>query len=284
MINSVKNIAKVILRFFRKTPYYIKATLASRKLKDPILKEVTFIDKYYLYQGRIGDYKIKFQGRDLKSPWLPLLRVQLRSLFLLDEYKYKLRKEPVILDAGSNIGTTIIYYMNQYENPKIYGLEADPTLYNNYLSPNIKSFGFEKNVTLLNKTLWKEECILKFNSTGLDNGSISNSGNIEVSAVSLDGLIEKIGAIDLLKLDIEGAELEVLKASKKLGMIKNIYIEMEMNKDQNYEAEVLNILIGNGFKYYIRSTTKYKSPAEMFSSDEGITYYFHVFGFNQNEI
>ena len=247
------------------------------KYKTRIEREVYFIDKFYSYKGRRQDFKLKIKGCHLVTPWVPMARVQLRSFFLNDEYKFELRDHPIIIDAGSNIGVGLIYFNHVYNNPKLISLEADKDIFENYLQKNVDSFNLNESVTLLNRALWSSEEILRFKATGLDDGAISKSGNITVKSITLDSLIEIHGEIDLLKLDIEGAELEVLKSSNLLEKVKNIYIEMEMSHHQHYEDEILKILKDNSFNYYVRSTTCFDSPSEMFKSTDEITYYFHVF-------
>jgi FkbM family methyltransferase len=203
--------------------------------------------------------------------------VQLRSFFLNNEYKFELKDSPLIVDAGANIGIGLIYFNYIYKNPRLVALEADKNIFEKYLKKNVNTYQLNKEVTLINKALWSSMDTLKFNSTGLDDGAISESGNVLIESTSLDLLIETYGAIDLLKIDIEGAELEVLRSSKLLHKVKNIYIEMEMCSDKNYEDLILKILKKNSFNYYVRSSTKYNSPIEMFKSSDKITYYFHVF-------
>lgn len=127
------------------------------------------------------------------------------------------------------------------------------------MKKNVNSFNLN-NVTLIIKALYSSEGILKFNATGLDDGAVSETGNVTVESITLDSIIKSYGEIDLLKIDIEGAELEVLKSSKLLQKVQNIYIEMEMNHHQDYEDEILKILKNNSFSYYIRSTTRFNSP------------------------
>lgn len=247
------------------------------KYSNKIEKQVYFIDQIYRFKGKREDYKVRFMDSKIITPWMPMLRVQLRSFFLTQEYRFDLKENPVIIDAGSNIGVGVIYFNYAYVEPKIIALEADKKIFEDYLSKNIKSYGLEKKVDLINKALWSSEGVLKFNATGLDDGAISETGNVTVNSITLDTLIQTHGEIDLLKIDIEGAELEVLKNTSLLHKIKNIYIEMEMSCNQDYEDEILKILKNHSFKYYIRSTTKYLKPNEMFDSKDGITYYLHVF-------
>ena len=192
-----------------------------------------------------------------------MLRAQLRAFFIEEEYKFDLGDNPIIIDGGSNIGLAIIYYHLTFNNPKIIALEADSSIVNNYLEKNIKSFDI-KNVEIINKGLWSSEGELNFVKTGLDSGKISASGKHTIQTITLDSIIEKYDNIDFLKLDIEGAALEVLNASKLLHKVKYMYVELEMNTNLDDILETLKLLKKNKFKYFIRSTTKEMTPDELF--------------------
>jgi FkbM family methyltransferase len=56
--------------------------------------------------------------------------------------------------------------------------------------------------------------------------SITRGNTVE--SISLDDLIEEIGPIDLLKIDIEGAEYETFRACSKLSCISSIVGEMHI--------------------------------------------------------
>ncbi len=68
--------------------------------------------------------------------------------------------------------------------------------------------------------------------------------------VALDDLIKD--PVDFLKMDIEGAEAEVICSSKKLHHISNIFIEYHSLKGEEQQLGViLEKLRSNGFRYYI---------------------------------
>jgi len=76
----------------------------------------------------------------------------------------------------------------------------------------------------------------------------------KVKTVRLSNYIDR--KIDLLKLDVEGAEHQVfqdLNESKKLRMISNMIIEYHHHMSANSDnlAHVLGILEGNGFGYQL---------------------------------
>ena len=63
--------------------------------------------------------------------------------------------------------------------------------------------------------------------------------------------------VDFLKIDIEGAEYEVLKdIEPQLQNVQNLFIEYHGTYEQNKElVEMLTILETNGFSFYIKEAT-----------------------------
>ena len=73
-----------------------------------------------------------------------------------------------------------------------------------------------------------------------------------VKCVRLKDLLNE--EIDFLKIDIEGAELAVLKdCSDNLKNVKNLFVEYHGKYDEMFKLnEILEILLRNNFKYYIK--------------------------------
>jgi len=102
---------------------------------------------------------------------------------------------------------------------------------------------------------------IKFYCEGADAGRVhyleDAKGTVQVDAIKLDDLIEN--QIDLLKVDIEGAETEVICSSEKLNNISFLFIEYHSLKNTEQSlARLLNKLTSNGFRYYIQ--TQYCPP------------------------
>ena len=60
-----------------------------------------------------------------------------------------------------------------------------------------------------------------------------NATLTSVRATSLDNLISELGHIDLLKIDIEGAEYEAFRACKSLGSISKIVGEVHLDSQED---------------------------------------------------
>jgi FkbM family methyltransferase len=179
------------------------------------------------------------------------------EIFRKQIYKFKCEHaNPIIIDAGANIGLAILYFKKLFPNANITAFEPDENVFQ-VLQKNMDSFGF-KDVNLIKKGLWTEETELSFNAEGADAGRILTSQQdtkvIKIQTVKLSDYL-KNNKIDLLKIDIEGAEFEVLKeAEAYLKNVQNMFVEYHsfVGKEQ-YLAELLQILKGAGFRININT-------------------------------
>lgn len=179
------------------------------------------------------------------------------ELFIKEIYKFRSRTNtPFIIDAGANIGLSIIYFKQLYPSSRIVGFEPDEKIFE-VLSDNINVFGLE-NVQLEKKALWNQNTWLEFRSEGADGGRVRIDADhdriVRVPAVSLRSYIENTD-VDFLKIDIEGSETLVLKDCEDLlSNINCIFIEYHSFIGQEQTLpEILQILKRTGFRYNINT-------------------------------
>ncbi|HKU65863.1 MAG TPA: FkbM family methyltransferase [Rhizomicrobium sp.] len=190
---------------------------------------------------------------------------------------FDLPPNPVIIDAGANLGVSTLYFARQYKPRTLVAIEADPEMYRNYLVPNMQAQDIQAE--LLNKALWKEPGTVNFSLTGADDGSIARHGEISVESVTLEQLAEQYGHLDLVKLSIEGAEMEIIPSSQALSWIGNLYILIVIKAGTTKNPEpILQALTRAGFQYFLRATTAelHASPAAVFARPEGVAYFLHI--------
>lgn len=186
----------------------------------------------------------------------------MREIFHDDKYRFVANGPcPVILDCGSNIGLSVIYFKHLWPEAIIHAFEPDPDLFN-ILQFNVESFAC-RDVTLNNAALWVENAEVDFYSEGGFSGRISVDGQGErerVRCVRLRDLLET--KVDFLKLDIEGAEVEVIAdCSDRLHNVKHIFIEYHSQVGRKQQLDViLKALTDAGFRYQIKDVYSAKAP------------------------
>lgn len=185
--------------------------------------------------------------------------------------------KPIIIDGGANIGLASIYLKRLYPNSEILAIEADPKIYK-ILTENFSSLGY-KDIKAVNKALWKEAGTLSFSSDGADGGHLDKAGGVQVETFTLSSIINR--PIDLLKLDIEGAELEVIKeAESSLHHVKNAFIEYHSFQGQPQRLnELLDILTRAGFKYFIQSLYLLRAPFIEHKVEAGMDLQLNIFAY-----
>ncbi|MDX2196355.1 MAG: FkbM family methyltransferase [Cytophagales bacterium] len=120
-----------------------------------------------------------------------------------------------IIDAGANIGCTSLYFYNQYQNAKIISIEADESNFD-ILNKNIRLNNAEKRIFPLHKAIWynnDKELYISNKFRDGKNWSLSvQSEKIDAQSPVKSTTIQNLAAqyniekIDILKIDIEGAE------------------------------------------------------------------------------
>jgi FkbM family methyltransferase len=118
----------------------------------------------------------------------------------------------LIIDAGANIGDTTAWYLSKFRNATVVALEPHPENYA-MLQRNCEIYG--DRAILLKAALWPTEARLTLHNTGdytsislTDNGSVNSADS---NGVSVSSILRLVGhrTVDILKCDIEGAEVQV---------------------------------------------------------------------------
>jgi FkbM family methyltransferase len=164
---------------------------------------------------------------------------------------------PFIIDGGANIGVSVAYFKQAQPGSRIIAFEPDPHIFQ-LLQANVRRAGYD-NVDLINKALWNGDTEIEFWSEGADAGRISRRHDDEqpaksrVPAVRLRPyLMERV---DFLKLDIEGAELEVLSdCADLLSNVRHLFVEYHsfVGEEQRLDA-LLRLLKSSAFRVYIQT-------------------------------
>src|SRR5690606_31500071 len=132
--------------------------------------------------------------------------------------------EPFIVDCGSNIGMAVHYFKWLYPRAQILAFEAGSGAYGR-LVRNIE-LNELRDVTPHHAALGDREGTIEFFVSPEDPGSLLMStveqrmpGSAErVKSVRLSSYLDR--KVDFLKLDVEGAELDVLRDLQRTGKLQ----------------------------------------------------------------
>ncbi len=175
--------------------------------------------------SRTRDQTIKFLGVPL------LVHGTTEGEWILKGYtqKYVPKAGDIVFDCGAYCGMCT-YYFSKLVGPtgKVYAFEPDEDNYQ-IVRKNIKKHHLD-NVTLVKKGLYSHSTTLAFNNRG--SGLSKLAGNqthlVNVSLVEVISLADayaqfNLTHLDFVKMDIEGAELEVIEGAKEFLRDKNVH-------------------------------------------------------------
>jgi FkbM family methyltransferase len=167
---------------------------------------------------------------------------------------------PFILDLGANVGLSVLFFKRLYPAARVVALEPDPEIFR-YLESNVAAFGLT-DVTLRNAAVWKETTEIAFASDGADGGRVGEEGTLRVPAIGIAELMDR-GPVDFLKMDIEGAEADVLPAcAPMLRDVRNVFVEYHSPAGRPQRLDgIIDILVNAGFRIAMQTV---KSPASPF--------------------
>ncbi len=251
--NLARDTAHLELRRFKRIP---EATLRSELSPTPLNSTVRswniLLEDFRRRYGATGvafairsavsmkSYPVAFKPKNHRFPLH--LRTHSTDLKTFDEvfleraYAIDLIHEPrVIVDCGANIGLASIDLALQFPNARIIALESDAENFE-LCAMNCAPY---PQITPLHLAVWNEEGVLNVYDPGEEHGEWGfrveaaggEAGRISrgsAKSVTIGTLMQKqnIEVIDLLKVDVEGAELEIFTdASAWIDRVRVIIVE-----------------------------------------------------------
>ncbi len=182
------------------------------------------------------DSVITIHPKDLDHPIS--LRLHPADLFIYQEvlldkgYELELHQKPeVIIDLGANIGLSSISFLQQFPHAKVIAIE--PSLKNFKLLE--QNLSYYPNAIAVHAAIWNQDGPLNlqgadddFMTFTVDPSHSKDSVISQVEGVTMSTLMKRfdIGHVDLLKVDIEGAEQELFETAKDwIDQVEAIVIE-----------------------------------------------------------
>lgn len=133
-----------------------------------------------------------------------------------------------VIDCGANIGCTVRYWKMLDPDCRVIAVEPDPANFE-LLRMNTSALS---DVQLVHAGVWPVAGTLRLDNDGVGHSAVRTlAGDAgDTPAVTIPALMERIGAerLDLLKIDIEGSELELFSTGDLswISRVNTIAIEL----------------------------------------------------------
>ncbi|MBX2985401.1 MAG: FkbM family methyltransferase [Bacteroidia bacterium] len=191
---------------------------------------------------------------------------QFYEIFYREHYLFNEGKQlpQVILDCGANIGLSAFWFVKNFPNAQVHCFEPDSQVFDK-LRHNLASFS-NSQLTLYNEAVYIKDDTLNFIADGRDGGMLkedsSHEQTVKVKAIDFKKFLNSFDCIDMLKIDIEGAEEQLIPHIKdELHKVQNIFIEYHQREVNGaFLSDILKILEEQGFHYHIEVPVKVKHP------------------------
>jgi FkbM family methyltransferase len=168
---------------------------------------------------------------------------------------------PVVIDGGANMGLFSLVTKRDHPGARITAFEPDPEIAA-LLRENLDRNG-AGDVTIINAALGARSGEATFAADGQAGGALSAAGTTRVRVERLSDWL--MGEVDFLKLNIEGAELEVLREAADAGRLRHVramVVEYHGWPDGEQRlGAILQLLEREGFRYLLHDFDEQTNPA-----------------------
>ncbi len=184
----------------------------------------------------------------------------------------RIRKYPVIMDVGANIGIYAVWAHRRYQPYKILSFEASPRTFA-YLQDNLARLVDPQTTTAIainravaatskQKLVLHQSAAVSGISTLVDKTKVGwlaeaaagpglEAHEVVTTTISDEIAAHQIDQVDILKIDVEGYFLEVLKGIREadFNKVRNVVVEVDYLPETGIDAfEVERLLQAKGYK------------------------------------
>ncbi len=182
------------------------------------------------------------------------------EVFISNIYDINLPFNPVnIVDAGANVGLASLFFKLKYPNSKIVAIEIESKNIEMILK-NTKSFN---DITVLERGLYNKNTFFKitdpYNATNsFQIEEVSGNQDYDIQSITLDEILvtNDWKTIDILKIDIEGAEKQLFEENYQnwLPKVKVLMIETHDRMISKCSYTVMKTI--NEYNFILYTTTE----------------------------
>lgn len=225
-------------------------TRSLRAASPPLWQIYRLLDRPRWASGviRIGRRTVHYiDSRSTFYQWVDIFR---DGVFDFDDGS----DSPLIVDAGANVGLATLYWQTRFARPEIIAVEPCALAY----ASLVRNVGSHPTTRLLQKALWSVAGPIPFQEQADDSSHIERSDDAgqsgTVDAITLGSILADCDRdIDFLKIDIEGAEVEVLREARSfLPRVRRLSVEYhQWPSGEQRLSELLGLIEDAGYRYVV---------------------------------
>jgi FkbM family methyltransferase len=205
---------------------------------------------------------VRVGGLRLRITDGPNAYMQYKDEFIRRTYSFASElREPVVIDGGANIGMFSLATLRDHPGARITAFEPDPAVAA-LLRENLERNG-ARAVTVVNAALGGADGEIGFAPDGQAGGMLTAGGaGMRVRVERLSRYLDR--DVEFLKLNIEGAELEVLcelRDSRRLDRVHAMVIEYHGWPDGAQRlGSLLSLLDAGGYRFLVHDQDEQSNP------------------------
>jgi len=223
-------------------------------LADPMYREYLWLLARYGRKRNVSTMRIPFLTFSVDVNDSLSFIYQFKDIFYRRLYLFpSVIGQPVIIDCGANIGVSCLFFRRMYPGCRLFPYEADP-LNAGLLRTNLQNNGIVDS-EVIEAAVWTHAKGVRFETGSSDAGRIvGGRGGKRCRSVRLRDELRRHRTVDFLKMDIEGAEVDVLAdCGEALSRVKFLYVEYHAWEGSPQRLhELLGLLTRQGFRYAVR--------------------------------
>lgn len=268
-------IKKLIINIYRLVPIAVRETIGNSKFLKP-LRDILLRSKGIYKEARVI-VKKEYSGFEMKFDFFASIKVASQaknrgientilnnSIVLFRKFGNN-KKDAVVLDVGANFGYLSLVWANSIsKNGKVISFEPNPNVFKS-LNKSIATNKLDSIIQSENKAVGKNngQIDLYLNSTtsNTKEDHSNHQNKISIEMISLDTFMEnlEISNIDLVKIDVDGIELDILKGSEDLiEKYRPIFI-VEINGDE----KIIEFFNQNSYEILDMELNVFQSGAQL---------------------
>jgi FkbM family methyltransferase len=190
------------------------------------------------------------------------------DVFLSGAYRFDCdRSAPTVVDCGANIGFATLYFKRAFPAATVHCFEANPDAFR-FLEENVRENNLS-DVHLYPSALWNHDGAIEFfvnDVAGTLRASVradrGGGTSLTVKATRLSHLLSGLDRVDAVKVDVEGAEHEILDDLVSSGLLARperylIEYHHQIGGERPRLADFLRPFEEAGYRYHVAATMRH---------------------------